>query len=66
MKKYEYTYQWRFCDEDAWQISLPIHSSFAAAKEARNVFACKYPKAESRLVRRPQPEWVVIKKGPAK
>lgn len=60
MNEYEYAVQWRWIGEGEWQnLTTPYQKIASAERDAENL-KYRYPKAETRIVRRPVVEWEVV------
>lgn len=60
MSAYEYAVQWRWEGECEWQNLTPRYQKIASAERDAENIKYKYPKAETRIVRRPTAEWEVV------
>lgn len=57
--KYTYALQWRFREDEEWNLLQLDNSSEEATRHKLDQMKVDYPKAEWRIVRKPKVEWEV-------
>lgn len=57
---YEYAVQWRWQGETEWMLLQSLRPGEETARHDLERMKVNYPKAETRIVRRPVVEWEVV------